>query len=198
MLGINIHLIQSAAVTRLYEAVYAHTRGSILWESSNRACWLSMTCRWWTYGFSSWCSFEGTSLPARQETGHGSESQAVPASLSCALQSPWHANLSGARQSQGRRPVIRRTCCLSAMREVTARCRRGEKKERNRQCWAASVHRGTSVSKKLALPKWKIYSCWQFSPTPARVVQSSLCAALAVHWDLQRGWAPEPVTFKQP
>lgn len=36
------------------------------------------------------------------------------------------------------------------------------------------------------------------SPSPARVVQSSLSAALAVRWDLEWGWATEPVTFKQP
>lgn len=30
MRGRNIHLIQSAAVTRLHEAVHAHARGSIL------------------------------------------------------------------------------------------------------------------------------------------------------------------------
>lgn len=51
--------------------MYAHARGSILWESSKRACWLSMTCRWWMYGFSSWCSFEGTSLPTKQRKRMG-------------------------------------------------------------------------------------------------------------------------------
>ena len=142
--------------------MHAHTRGSILWESSNRACWLSMTCRWWTYGFSSWCSFEETSLPARQEKGDGSESHALSTSLSCALRSPWCADLSGARQSQKRQPAIQRTRCLSAVHEATARYRKGEKKASSRQCWAASAHKGgTSGWQEAASSRWKIYSCQQ-------------------------------------
>lgn len=57
-------------------------------------------------------------------------------------------------------PVTQRTCCLSAMHEVPARYRKGEKKEISRQCRAASMHKGVT-SGWLTLPKWKIYSCWQ-------------------------------------
>lgn len=187
MLGINIHLIQSAAVTRLHEAVYAHTRGSILWESSKRACWLSMTCRWWMYGFSSWCSFEGTSLPARQEKGDGSESHALPASLSCVLQSLWCANPRGAEQSQERWPVTQRICCT--MCEVTARYRKQEKKASSRQCWAASVHKG-GTSEAWLFPSGRFIPVGSTSsPSPVRVDQGFLCAAPAAQQELEQGWA---------